>query len=220
MSLKADKKPSRITRESFDEVVEVKVGPKATVFQIHKGLLCKAAPYFKVAFEGQFKEAEEQVLECNDEDVTMFKHFQYWLYTNNIIDESETVKEMTWQSIVSLYIFAEVRDIPDLQNAAMDIMINKVSLEHRIPAREFHQIYEQTDENSPLRRIAIDWLAHLGRLVPAEWLVEFDKDTFPKEALVDLVFAQYELRVGTRALIKDFGALRSDYHIKPPGAAV
>lgn len=198
----------------------MKVGPKATVFQIHKGLLCKAAPYFRVAFEGRFKEAEEQALELLEEDVTMFKHFQFWLYTNNIIHESETVKDISWQSVISLYVFAEVRDMADLQNAAMDTMIDKEALENRIPTRQFDQIYEQAHENSPLRRIAIDWLTHLSTLVPAEWLAELNRDTFPKEALVDLVFAQYALRVGTKALIQDFKAVRSDYHNKPPGTAV
>ena len=198
----------------------MKVGPKATVFQIHKGLLCKTAPYFKVAFEGQFKEAEEQTLELFDEDTTTFKHFQFWLYTNNIIHKSETVEDVSWQSLISLYIFAEVRDIADLQNAAMDILIDKEALEDAIPISEFDRIYEQTHESSPLRRIAIDWLTHVATLVPGRYVEVFHRDTFPKEALIDLVFAQYALRVGEKALIKDFKAVRSDYHVKRPVTAV
>ncbi|KAL2051440.1 hypothetical protein ABVK25_008307 [Lepraria finkii] len=53
-----NKKPL-IHRDSFDDIVQVKVGPKNIVFKIHKTLRYNASPCSKAAFEGHFKEAKE-----------------------------------------------------------------------------------------------------------------------------------------------------------------
>ena len=177
------------------------------------------APYFKAVFEGHFTEAKDQVLELPDEDVTMFKHFQLWLYTDSFLQTDEIVKDIHWGPLISLYVFAEVRGIPDLQNGAIDAMIDKVALEKKIPTPEYGQIYERTHGNSPLRRLAVDWLAHLAVLEPPRWLSIFEQDGFPKQALIDLAFTQYALRLGTKVLIRQFKAVREDYHVKLPVTA-
>ena len=76
-------------RDSFDAIVIVKVGPSKTPFNMHKDLLCSAAPYFKAAFNGNFPEAKSAVLELPEEDVVMFKRFQLWVYTNKLLEEGE-----------------------------------------------------------------------------------------------------------------------------------
>ena len=44
------------TRNIFDTIAQIEVGPGRNIFYVHKGLLCNIAPYFKAALEGGFRE--------------------------------------------------------------------------------------------------------------------------------------------------------------------
>ena len=46
--------------DSFDNIVQIVVGPEAKVLNIHKQILCGASSYFNAALKGKFKEAQEQ----------------------------------------------------------------------------------------------------------------------------------------------------------------
>jgi hypothetical protein len=69
-------------REMLDTIVTLRVGAtnKKTHLQIHKGLLCKASPYFRAALERGFKEAETQIIEWPEEELETVRIFQLWLY--------------------------------------------------------------------------------------------------------------------------------------------
>ena len=88
-------------------MVQVKVGPNKALFVFHKKILCNVAPYFGVAFEGGFVEARERVLELPDDDSTMFKHFELWVYTSYSLAEGETVTSISWEALLGLYVFGE-----------------------------------------------------------------------------------------------------------------
>lgn len=92
------------------------------------------APYFEAAFEGYFSEATEQVLELPRERSTMFEHFELWVYTANLLAEGHSAADISWASLFGLYVFGEIRGIPDLQNAAIDVLIDKQSSCNTIPA--------------------------------------------------------------------------------------
>ena len=49
-------------------MVQIEVGPAKTVFQMHKGLLCNVAAYFRAALEGGFIEVG---LSAVDKDQSM-----------------------------------------------------------------------------------------------------------------------------------------------------
>ena len=68
-----------------------------------------------------------------DEDIEMFNYFQIWLYTKEIPLTDKAGKEINSDVIVDLYIFGEARDIPDLQNAAIDAFITKVLGSRQFP---------------------------------------------------------------------------------------
>ena len=59
------------------------VGPDEYRFDVHKDLLCKASPFFKAAFDGNFAEAAG-IMKLPEEDVMTFKHFIYWLYSRRL----------------------------------------------------------------------------------------------------------------------------------------
>ncbi|KAK3174362.1 hypothetical protein OEA41_001606 [Lepraria neglecta] len=195
-----NKKP-RISRDSFDDIFQVKVGPKKTIFKIHKTLLCNSSPYFKAAFEGHFKEATEQVFELLEEDVTVFEHFQLRLYTNSILQKGETEKKVSWNTLLSLYIFAEMRAIPHCQNAVIDVL-KGLGVDH--PCRMF-----------------VDWVVYLN-MGPAERPNELwkgaTKDMFPMDFFCNVISAQFAQKKGTKPSTIDFYKSRSDYYVKAPVA--
>ena len=207
-----NKKP-RIDRESFDTMVIVKVGPDKTVFRMHKRIICNVSPFFKVAFEGKFREAQDQILELPDENVDMFKYFQLWVYTDSIIAKGETVKDLTGLLLADLYIFGEMCGIPDLQNAAIDVLIDKYEFHQQITTLILHKVYGNTPETTPLRRLMVDFVACIDRGLP-DWFAN-SRDQYPTDFLIDLAVALSKLKCGTKTVIMDFRASRFDYHVKP-----
>lgn len=219
------------SRDSFGtNMVQVKVGPGKTLFKLHKKILCNVAPYFEATFEGGFIEATEQVLELPDEDAAMFEHFELWVYTGHVLANGKSVADISWESLVGLYIFGEVRGIPDLQNAAIDILINKQSSQNQISTAILPRVYDGTPEDSSLRKLFVDWMACLAHMTPNDrntptppgapfqWFKEDTRMYFPKDFLFDLAFAQYQLRKGDKTVISKFKSKRTDYYVKPRAA--
>lgn len=209
-------------------MVQVKVGPQETLFNVHKKILCNVAPYFEAVFEGGFAEAKDQALSLPDEDPVMFHHFQLWVYTGNLFAKEETEAGISWESLVGLYIFGEMRGIPDLQNAAIDVLIDKNSSSKIIPTRDIlPRLYNDTPEGSSLRRLFVDWMACLTVMSPNDrytatppgepyqWFKEETRKNYPKDFLFDLVFALSELKSGKKPTISNFKLKRADYYVKP-----
>ncbi|KAF6241679.1 hypothetical protein HO173_000390 [Letharia columbiana] len=68
----------------YDTMVVVLVGPVKQRFEIHKRLICSRSDFFKAAFTGNFKEADDGTLTLPEEDPATFKYFVYWLYTGSL----------------------------------------------------------------------------------------------------------------------------------------
>jgi len=192
------------------------VGAEKRSFSIHKNLLCNAAPYFKAALDGGFAESKSQVLELPEDDEEVFERFVLWLYTNKLLEENQTMEDVSWEILLGLYIFGEARGISGLQNEVIDTFIDKQEVADLIPTNRAPRIYENTPTDSPLRRLLVDWTAYQAILSPSEWDFEEEDDLCPKQFLYDVIFVLYDLRNENRPAEMDFTASRSDYHVKAP----
>lgn len=211
-------------------MVRVKVGANKTLFKLHRQILCNVAPYFEAAFKGGFVEAKDQVLELPKEDPAMFEHFELWVYTGNFLAKEDSEANISWASLLGLYIFGEICEIPDLQNAAIDVLIDKQSSEKTIPTSRLPWVYDNTPEDSSLRRLLVDWMACLAIMLPndrytpappgprTQWFKEETRKWYPKDFLIDLAFAQSQLRHGQKTIVSDFKHQRADYYVKPRDA--
>ena len=63
---------------SSDQVV-IEVGPEKVAYNVHRTLFCDASPYFKVAFDGDFKEAQEGKLVLPAEKAEVFDYVVQWM---------------------------------------------------------------------------------------------------------------------------------------------
>lgn len=203
----------------FDTIVYVKVGPDAIVFSIHKGVLCEGSAFFRAAFDGRFKEATEQTVLLPEADVDIFERYQAWAYSDRIVQRGETIKDLGYEMIIGLYILAELCCIPRLQNAAIDIIIDKAAFHHTVPPMTCSRlIYENTTSASLLRELFEDMTTR-SRLRDHE---SFDTETselYDNAFLVDLALALDEERRcrAPGGFKKHLNDLRCNYHIHPEG---
>ncbi|KAE8443675.1 hypothetical protein EG329_001447 [Mollisiaceae sp. DMI_Dod_QoI] len=58
--------------EMGSEMVDIYVGPEEEPFRVHKQKLCRRIPYFDKMFNGQFKEASENVGRLPEDDPAAF----------------------------------------------------------------------------------------------------------------------------------------------------
>ena len=178
---------------------------------MHKQLLCDTSGFFEAALNGNFKESKSQTIEMAEDDADVFHRFQYWAYTGVIEREPRNPSDISWHTLIDLYVFAEARCIPALQNTAIDVFIRKHESSPRAPIEEYRYIYENTAEKSPLRKFLAKWAAHRGSL-SKDWF--FDRSIYPVDFVIDLSLALYDrIQSNTTLHGGDFSRLRSEFHV-------
>ncbi len=213
---------------SLNGLVVVIVGPQKQVFPLHKEILCAVSSYFRSALEGSFVEGLTQKIELPEDDVTVFKYFRVWLYSSIIQDslpsasqaedESESESEskpdtdIGWKILLDLYIFADMRDIPLLQNATMDAIIWKSDLASTFISDLIHYVYDRTAAKSPLRKLLVDlWVSWSN----PTWFDEKYYGLYSKRFLFDAALAKSKLGLRGSKKVDDFWAARTDYYVEP-----
>ena len=135
------------------------------------------------------------------------------MYTKHIVEDGEALKMVKYELLIDLYIFGDKFGISDLQDAAIDVLIDKANATKVYPTSLFDHVYRNTGKDSRLRKLCVDWtLWRPNHVVMFEGSM---RDRFPKDFLVDLATAYY----GLTWLLKgpkeiDFASKRSDYHVK------
>ncbi|KAJ8112978.1 hypothetical protein OPT61_g4787 [Boeremia exigua] len=61
--------------------VIIRVGPEGVPYHVHKALLRHHSEYFTRALNGNWKEAEENLITLDDVDCSTFDTFVHWIYT-------------------------------------------------------------------------------------------------------------------------------------------
>ena len=178
---------------------------------MHKKLLCDTSGFFRAALNGNFQESQNQAIEMPEDDAEVFCYFQYWAYTGAIEQKPRNRLEIPWRILAGVYIFAEARCIPALQNAAIDVLISKHQAFPRAPIEEYGYIYENTAEKSPVRKFLAEWAAHRGCL-SKDWF--HDRTLYPIDFTIDLCLALYDRIQSRPNSAVDFWEVRSRYHVE------
>ncbi|KAH0372207.1 hypothetical protein KCU65_g1356, partial [Aureobasidium melanogenum] len=215
MSVEAKTPPNNC----FRGIVTVEVGPQKQAFSMHKDLLCYYSDYFRGAFEGSFKEAVDGKIWFEKEDPAIFDIFNAFLYNRKLQNADGLVgPDLTFATLVDLWIFGDQFVVPLLQNLAIDSFQERSDKQRCVPwVAQIRKIYDNTLHGAPLRRIMIDMTAfetHIGRR-PREEVVE----SWPVEALVDLAF---ELSLKTSEEVKslkmpEYKKVKCYYHVHNQG---
>lgn len=171
--------------------VLVGVVPAQEKFVIHQELLCSKSQYFAKALTGSFEESKTGVITLDDLSPLLFRIMITWLYSGKIVytavDDIPNIERdfiklkyigkgsskilraddtSTWpkQVLVELYVLADRLDIKELRNNTMDALTIATEQTNRgLNSYGFKFVDSNTTAESPLRRFAVDWLAHVPR---------------------------------------------------------
>ncbi|MCJ1299276.1 hypothetical protein MMC08_002068, partial [Hypocenomyce scalaris] len=146
----------------YDEIVHVKVGANKIDYGVHKDLLCHYSSYFAAALNGNFKEAKENTVELVEDSPKLFEQSQLWLYTQYLCEKAEDETTPGLDEMAKLYVWADKRGIPKLQDPAIDAIIRKSKFENLIPTSYIRLAYDNLPASDPLRRLLIDFCVHCG----------------------------------------------------------
>lgn len=128
-----------------------------------KYLLCKASPFFKVAFHPRLGKSMKRPLEMPDDSVHTVPWMIHWLYTKKLPTSSmATVEEATshYYRLATLHCIADKYDILDLRNATTDALFDALnsSNSHYPRKHTVKFVYENSNSNSCFRLLLAAWL--------------------------------------------------------------
>lgn len=123
-------------------------------------------------------------MELDTEEEEVFEKFQYWAYNRRFCnpDESET-EDLTWTVIYKLWMFGDRRNIPCLQNEAIDLLRKNIVENWEVPTYDLGYIYDNTGPTALLRKFIVDVI---GKTFP-KYNFDESKPPWPKDALRDLL---------------------------------
>ncbi len=211
----------------YDSITFVYIGPEVKSFGIHKGLLLKASTFFRGIFSGEYKpeagaksEDAVEIMSYDDgskaitllnEDPSIFKRFNDWLYTEKVTTRAETARDLVWNVIVDTYIFAVRRGIPRLQNSCIDVAIRKIEAGGLFPSQAIiNPLWKVTGAVWPLRRLFLQLFAVKCSLKTAL----ANNQGYCQRFLHDLVIILYEMkRNGKNGGEVDFWKVRTMWYV-------
>lgn len=181
----------------YDTTIYILIGPTHTKYGIHKALLCARSSFFRAALTGRFKEAREGTVTLEDEDPETFSRFNTWLYTGSCMND-DAGKVLAMRPALQLWLFAEKRLVPGLQNTVIDQLIQSVTaldveegrVRHEISAEDEEaciSAWENSIEDSRLRTFLLD-----------HFLIYLDLETIFKQERA----AKYPLALITAIVIR------------------
>ena len=153
-----------------------------------------------------------QVVILKDENPEIFRRFKNWLYSGNIISESETYKSLAWSDVIAMYSFADRRRVPRLQNSCVDAIIRKRQEGGLFPSQAvINALWEAPGRVFRLRRLLLDMFATECDLRNAI----ANNGSYHPRFLQGLVQSLYEMKEKQTIYDKvDFWKRRRNYYIE------
>lgn len=190
--------------------VTIEVGQEKKAYSIYEDLLTHCSGYFRAAFTGSFKEAEEKQLHLEDVTRETFDAFVDWLYLEDELsnrDENGEEHESSLNSheITEIHIFADRYDIPDLRRDTIDMMFAYFKRGRKtLTAETITMAFESLPDTSLLRKLLVHWYCESKSNVTPE-----DELLWTHEIL-HAVLARYRDRI--RSLKASFAIDLCDHH--------
>ncbi|KAF2499049.1 hypothetical protein BU16DRAFT_614602 [Lophium mytilinum] len=175
-------------------IVTLKAGPEAVPFHIHEDLLCRHSQYFRGAFKGGFKEAEERTIALDDVTVASMRQFTQWLYNGIVFSfadgdatpETEGFlqdhKILDQDELLDLFVFGDRYDVPDLRRDCLDMIqrlaVIRLAVSDRNVSLEFVlRAFENLPDNSELCKWLVD---HFACTWNPKVIIDHDQEFLPQ----------------------------------------
>lgn len=152
--------------KTYDDIIFLKIGPEAAKFAIHRGLLTKHSSYFeKILKQGYAAdstdvavtlEEDSKVLNLPDIHPETFARVNSWIYSQHFRIQGETWKDIEWQHLINVYLFAVQTGTAILHNTCMDATILKVQDGALFPGQgTINALWNTSINVTPLRKLFV-----------------------------------------------------------------
>ena len=74
-----------------------------------QSLFRNAASYFKAALDGEFLEAEKNILDLPADSALVFKRLLPCFYTDSLYEKSECISAIAWELLGDMDVFESIR---------------------------------------------------------------------------------------------------------------
>jgi hypothetical protein len=177
-----------ISSDEYGEIVTIVVGTEETgkeSFSIYEGLLKHYSTYFKAALKKEWIGAAEKVIELPLEIPETFRAFYHFVYTQKLFSRltAEGKIPLSSDKICRIYVFGDSRGIPELCNAAVDLLFQRDCQTWQYSAHTLTYIYGETSEHSLLRKYMVDYAVQKYSLPD----IKIKPSKYPKEFLIDYI---------------------------------
>jgi hypothetical protein len=190
-----------LTVVSFtSDVIQILVGSDPPVrFRVHKDLICNSSAFFKSALSHDWKEAEEQTVRLEEDDLEIFKLYIHWLYRGTVFEFSENGYDYgtgQYWSAAKAYVLGDKLQDGNFCDAAIDVFIDGLQqadyqdsdIEDMCVGWPYPgivpYIYENTPEVSKIRQLMVDIFVYKG---DSCWLPETSAPAFVRSVAVRLL---------------------------------
>jgi len=196
----------------FDTIVYIEIGPEKQKFGMHKALLCRISPYFQAALTGNFEEAETGIIVMDDESPEVFTGFNSWLYSGSIFGKDYN-RSSVLKTLSSLYIFANKKLIPALQDYIIDVLIRIRYSNQSLPNAIFlNSIWSSLSECPKLCNLLADW--YVERALKPVFLDEKCAEQHDVRFIIAIANTLAErLREARKPVKKDLWRRRCRWHV-------
>ncbi len=137
--------------------VKIHSSQKLHPFRVHKNYICHYSPYFEAAFNGNFVEGANQVLDLDDTKPKIFGMFLNWLYSQEVVDDEGNSPSCS--DYINLWILADRLLVPTLQTHVLaQLGISRKANEKgkSLSSGIFQRVWDNTIEGSPLRAYLVE----------------------------------------------------------------
>ena len=142
--------------------------------------------FLQSCFKWEVQRGKGRYHTSRDEDPKTFQDFHEWLYTKVFLPAEKAALERRWEALLKLYVFAEKRIVPRLQNDIIDEMI-KMKMQcnfNAVPG--LSQAWKNTANSSPLHLFLVDFFARTVVLKRCFYANEQNRKRVPIDFIIDL----------------------------------
>lgn len=127
-------------------------------FVIYEGLLAHYSSYFRAALKKEWLGEGTRSLSLPEDNPETFNFFYHWLYTGKLYTKPAAKGEIPMEplTICDVYIFGDMRGIPELCNSAIDLLYQRIRQLQCFPVYILKHVYGNTPDNAALRKLLVD----------------------------------------------------------------
>ena len=178
------------------------MGPEApATFYIHEHLVRTASRFVNTAVSEHWSGSQTRSVRLVDHDPEIFHVYVHWLYRKSLpvrLDSPGEAGNEEYLQLAKSYVLGDVLVDADFKDAVLDAFIDKSRSKatdgfNWYPAGSVvRHIYENTQDNSPARRLLVDMYTACGQ---SDWLTKHaSPEDLTSEFLLDLAVSLLDKR--------------------------